>query len=129
MRTLPLAAAILFACAGTALSQGAPNQPTPNSSTKDQSAQTQSQLPIRTQVQNNLAQAGYTDIKIMPESFLVRAKDKSGNPVMMVINPDSITSITEVNSRGPATTGNAPAPANGNPPGNNKGAQPGSNPK
>ena|SRR5258708_7398331 len=130
MRILPLAAAIVFASAGAAFSQGAPSQPTTNPSAKDQSAHTQSQQPIRQQVQNNLAQAGYTDIQIMPESFLVRAKDKSGNPVMMVINPDSITTITEVNTRGPATTGSAAAPGSSNPPGNNdKGAQPGSGPK
>ena len=30
----------------------------------------------------------------MPQSFLVRAKDKSGDPVMMVINPDSIEAVT-----------------------------------
>jgi hypothetical protein len=32
----------------------------------------------------------------MASSFLVQAKDKDGNPVMMVINPDSVTSITEI---------------------------------
>jgi hypothetical protein len=26
-------------------------------------------------------------------SFLVKARDKEGNPVMMVINPDSVTSV------------------------------------
>jgi hypothetical protein len=58
---------------------------------------------------NNLEQAGYTDIKIMPESFLVRAKDRSGNPIMMVINPDSITAVTEIIPKEPesATTGSA----------------------
>jgi hypothetical protein len=30
----------------------------------------------------------------MPESFLVRAKDPSGNPIMMVINPDSVAAVT-----------------------------------
>jgi len=47
-------------------------------------------------VKNNLEQAGFTNVQIMPSSFLVRAKDKEGNPVMMVINPDSVTAITEV---------------------------------
>jgi hypothetical protein len=32
----------------------------------------------------------------MPSSFLVRAKDRAGNPVIMVINPDSVTSLTEI---------------------------------
>jgi hypothetical protein len=45
-------------------------------------------------VKNNLAQAGFTNIRIMPESFLVRATDRDGNPVMMLINPDSITEVT-----------------------------------
>ena len=31
----------------------------------------------------------------MPQSLLVRAKDAQGNPVMMVINPDSLTEVTE----------------------------------
>ena len=30
-------------------------------------------------------------ITIMPSSFVVRAKDSQGKPVMMVINPDSLT--------------------------------------
>jgi hypothetical protein len=55
----------------------------------------QNQTTIRQQVQKNLQDAGFSDINIMPSSFLVRAKDKSGNPVMMVINPDSITTLTQ----------------------------------
>ena len=46
-------------------------------------------MTLRQQVQNDLAKAGYTDIRVMPESFLVRAKDPKGNAVMMLINPDS----------------------------------------
>jgi hypothetical protein len=49
---------------------------------------------LRQEVQQNLSKAGFSDIKIMPESFLVRAKDPNGNPVMMVINPDSIAAVT-----------------------------------
>ncbi|HEY1452430.1 MAG TPA: hypothetical protein VGF57_03115 [Roseiarcus sp.] len=45
-------------------------------------------------LRNDLAKAGFTDITIMPSSFLVRAKDSQGNPVMMVINPDSFTEMT-----------------------------------
>ena len=44
---------------------------------------------------DDLTKAGFTDITIMPSSFLVRAKDSQGNPVMMVINPDSLTEVTE----------------------------------
>jgi hypothetical protein len=50
---------------------------------------------ISQKLRDDLGKAGFTDIKIMPSSFMVRAKDSQGNPVMMVINPDSVTAITE----------------------------------
>jgi hypothetical protein len=127
MRTLPIAVALAVTSASAVFAQGSPNQPASNPSAKDRGGQTQSRQPIRQQVQNDLSQAGYTDIKIMPESFLVRAKDKSGNPVMMVINPDSITAVTEEKSHGSTTTGSAPGI--NNLPGNNGTPQPGAGPK
>ncbi len=54
-------------------------------------------LHIAQKLRNDLDKAGFTDIRIMPSSFLVRAKDSAGHPVMMVINPDSITELTEDN--------------------------------
>jgi hypothetical protein len=44
---------------------------------------------------DDLTKAGFTDITIMPQSLLVRAKDAQGNPVMMVVNPDSLTDVAE----------------------------------
>jgi hypothetical protein len=86
-----ISAAILIT--GPSLAQ-APSSQTPPAQNKPAPSQTQSNQTgaggqsqnqsIRQQVQKNLSQAGYSDIKIMPESFLVRAKDKDGNPVMMV---------------------------------------------
>jgi hypothetical protein len=48
---------------------------------------------LRMQFTKDLKIAGFTDIRVMPESFLVRAKDKRGRPVMMVINPDSVAEV------------------------------------
>jgi hypothetical protein len=126
MKTLPLAAAIALVSAGAAFSQGSPAQPTPNPGA-NQGAQAQPRQSIRQQIQSDLSQAGYTDIKIMPESFLVRANDKRGNPVMMVIDPDSITTVTGENPHSSATTGSAPGTSNL--PGNNGAPQPGTGPK
>jgi hypothetical protein len=50
---------------------------------------------LSSKLRDDLTKAGFTDIKIMASSFLVRAKDSHGNPVMMVINPDSLTEVTE----------------------------------
>ncbi len=58
--------------------------------------QTQHNPSVRAQVKQTLESAGFSEVRIMPESFLVRAKDPGGNPVMMVINPDSFTAVTEL---------------------------------
>jgi hypothetical protein len=44
---------------------------------------------------DDLSKAGFTDINIMPASLLVRAKDSQGNSVMMLINADSMTEVTQ----------------------------------
>jgi hypothetical protein len=57
---------------------------------------TDAQAPHLSQKLNDdLTKAGFTDITIMPSSLLVRAKDSQGNSVVMVINPDSPTEMTE----------------------------------
>jgi len=45
---------------------------------------------IRGKLIANLEQAGFTDVTVMPDSFLVQATDKSGNPVTMILSPDSM---------------------------------------
>ncbi|MDT7951386.1 MAG: hypothetical protein RQ966_07770 [Acetobacteraceae bacterium] len=51
-------------------------------------------------MRNDLEKAGFTDVHVMPSSFLVRAKDKQGRPIMMVINPDSVTEIAPLAQAG-----------------------------
>jgi len=55
---------------------------------------------MRQDLQNDLQKAGFTDIRVIPDSFLVHAKDKSGHPVMMLINPDSVTEVTAAEDNG-----------------------------
>ena len=65
----------------------------PSAQTAAPGAQTPGRLSSK--LRDDLTKAGFTDIKIMASSFLVRAKDLQGNPVMMVINPDSMAEVTE----------------------------------
>ena len=53
---------------------------------------------IRQQIQDQMTKAGYTDVTVTPSSFYVRAKDKKGDPVAMVIGPDSVMEVTEIPS-------------------------------
>jgi hypothetical protein len=64
---------------------------------------------LRQQLQDQLAKAGYTSIKVMPSSFYVQAKDKKGDPVEMVIGPDTFTEVTEVKAQANAATPQHPA--------------------
>ena len=107
---------ILVAVPGVTLAQaGTPNPP--------QNQNVQQPQAIQQKVQKNLQDAGFTDIHIMPSSFLVRAKDKDGNPVMMVINPDSVTAVTAIPGPGRTTgQGNSTQPSQS--PGNSSGSSP-----
>jgi len=75
--------------------QQSQNQQQPQQPQSRNQAQQQNQN-AGEKLRQNLQSAGFTDIQLMPSSFLVRAKDRDGNPVMMVVNPDSITAVTEI---------------------------------
>jgi hypothetical protein len=84
---LALASPALAASTGSTNSAG--------SSSNNASAQQGSVAPrIAQKLHDDLTKAGFSDVHVMPESFLVRAKDSGGNPVMMVVNPDSVTAVT-----------------------------------
>ncbi len=53
---------------------------------------------IEQQLHQDLSKAGYTDIKIMPGSFLVQAKDKQGSETEMMISPHSMTEVTAMSA-------------------------------
>ena len=65
---------------------------------------------MRQQLSDNLQKAGYTDVKVTPEAFIVEAKNKSGEAVKMFLSPDSLTVFTAQDSKGQETK-NAPAAA------------------
>ena len=56
---------------------------------------TQAAARISEKLRADLTRAGFTDVTVMPTSFLVRAKDSQGDQVMMVVNPDSLGEATE----------------------------------
>ena len=70
-----------------------------------EAADTMAPMNIRQQIQSQLTKAGYTDVTIMPSSFYVRAKDKKGNPMEMVIGPDSFTEVTEMAPKASPSSG------------------------
>jgi len=47
-----------------------------------------------------MQQSGFSDIRIMPSSFMVRAKDQNGNPVIMSVSPEQVTEVSEIGTSG-----------------------------
>jgi PRC-barrel domain len=65
---------------------------------------------LQQQVTANLQNSGFNNVKVMPDSFLVQATDKSGNPVTMFIGPNSMSEVTTVGANGQASDTNTGAP-------------------
>ena len=103
--------AVLLTC-GFAGSAVAATDTAPTGSTNSQRATPHSQAPahVSLKLRDDLTKAGFTNITIMPSSFLVRAKDLQGNPMMMVINPDFVTEVTAQSA--PAVSGAMKGAAN-----------------
>ncbi len=87
--------------AAALLSEAALAQSPPGSSSPSSPGATPGQLPdidkakdLPRKIHEKLTEQGFKDVKIVPGSYLVSAKDKNGTPVMMVIGPDSATVIT-----------------------------------
>lgn len=74
--------------------------------TQQQGNQKESAQQIEQSLRSDLSKAGYTDIHIMPGSFLVQAKNSQGEPTEMMISPNSIRAVTAMNTTTAGQAGN-----------------------
>jgi hypothetical protein len=85
---------------GAALAQNSTSNTSDSGSSSSQSSPTLPQ-----QIRQKLAGQGFTDVNVVPGSFLVSAKDKQGDPVTMIIGPHSMTVFTVSSSGDTPTVG------------------------
>lgn len=107
-----LALGLLLSGAAYAQSPSSPGSASNAGSGSNAHASTQSsqQLANAQQIRQDLEKAGFTDVNIVAESFVIRAKSKSGDPVLMTIGPHSMSIFETVNAGGSSSgsnTGNA----------------------
>ena len=103
MSTLALALAV----SGTAFAQSttsATNPPSPNAA-RQQSAGQQSVLTID-KIKQDLHNAGFSEVKVLQDAFLIQPKTKDGNPILMTIGPNGMSAL-EMSNSSDATTGQA----------------------
>jgi sporulation protein YlmC with PRC-barrel domain len=114
------AASVLLLCQAGAMAQTKTPATQPGSAPSINETQSTTPNPsthgLRAQVRDMLQKEGFTDVRVVPSSFMVRAKDKNGNPVIMSISPDSFTEVSEVSSAGSDNIA-GPMDSNANAPG------------
>lgn len=76
-------------------SQAASQQP--STSAQQQPSTFNQNLAAAQQIQQDLQKAGFTDVKVVAESFVVQAKSKDGNPVVMTIGPRGMSVFEAMN--------------------------------
>jgi hypothetical protein len=54
-------------------------------------------------IHDDLTARGFTDVKVVPQAFLISAKDKDGNPLVMLVGPNSMTVLSAPPSGDPNT--------------------------
>jgi hypothetical protein len=107
----------LLLCSTAAIAQtNTPNTSaiTPPANSAGDSTHTKTTL--RDNIREMLQKSGFSDISVMPSSFMIRAKDQQGNPVVMSVSPDSITEISAIGNSGENGTGDKSADGNTNGP-------------
>ena len=84
---------LALAVSGTAFAQSTPAaaNPSPPVAAKPQKAE-QSALTIDKLTQD-LQKAGFSEVKILQDAFLVQAKTKDGNPISMTIGPNGVSAL------------------------------------
>jgi sporulation protein YlmC with PRC-barrel domain len=73
-----------------------------SNSSANNGQQTMQTLPQ--ELDSKLKDDGFTDVKVVPGSFIVSAKDKRGGPVTMMIGPNSMMMVVEVADASVAST-------------------------
>jgi Ni/Co efflux regulator RcnB len=110
------AAAIMLTPATFAQNSPSNSQSTNSQTSPQQSANSNQNLTAARQIQQDLTKAGFTDVKVVAESFVVQAKSKDGDPVVMTIGPHGMSVFEAMNrssgsdtSGQSKTTGSAPS--------------------
>lgn len=98
-------AAVLALLASPAIAQGSQ----PSSTTSPTSENANQNLAAAQKIKQDLANAGFTDVKVVAESFVVQAKSKDGDPVLMTIGPHgmSVFEAMNANASNSDTTGSS----------------------
>jgi hypothetical protein len=114
-RTIMKAGLMATLASALALSRPAIAQSSGNASNQDRAQQSQSSGQQTTQssdgknqrqnvitinkLKQDLEDAGFSDVKILANSYVVQAKDKKGNPTIMSLSPSGVVAFSVLNQQ------------------------------
>ena len=87
------------AAAGLCMAPALAQSTSPGSAQNQQATHqdtTQQMSSIGQTLKQDLEKAGFKDVQVAPEAFIVRARNSSGQPVLMRVGPDSMTEVTTI---------------------------------
>jgi hypothetical protein len=121
MNTFLKGVAVLAVVASPVFAQS-PNSPT-NAQNPARSAPDQSVKPgepgynamTAQKIRQDLQSAGFTDVQVVAESFVVKAKSKDGDPVVMMIGPRGMSVFEAMGTGSNSTTSGTTGSRTSNP--------------
>jgi hypothetical protein len=104
---------MVILCASPALAQSTNSQTT--SSQANSSPNSGQDLVAAQKIKQDLQSAGFTNVKVVAESFVVQAQSKDGDPVLMTIGPHGMSVFEAMNSSGSGSNNSTTGSAGNNP--------------
>jgi hypothetical protein len=95
---------LALAALSAALAYGPAMAQSQNSTASTPKPANESKQSLPQELKQKLEKQGFTEVNVVPQSFIVSAKDKEGDPVTIVISPHSLTMFT-VSNPSASTTG------------------------
>jgi hypothetical protein len=88
-------------------------QPKNNAQNQQSAADSTQNLAAAQKIKQDLQQAGFSDVKVVAESFVVQGKSSDGDPVVMTIGPHgmSVFEAMNPNASGSGTVGQSRSPS------------------
>ena len=117
MKSLMIATAVGLALSTAAFAANSNQASTPINPQNNASATAQppGTAPAE-RIKQELQNAGFQDVNVMAEAFVVRAKSKDGDPVVMTIGPHGMTAFEAVNANNASASKSADMPASASKP-------------
>ena len=104
MKALITGAALLLMAAPAVAQTSSSTPSSSNPQTSQQNATSSQNLAAAQKIKQDLQGAGFSDVKVVAESFVVQAKTKDGNPVVMTIGPHGMSVFEAMNGSNSGNT-------------------------